>query len=208
MRLPTFTFLSLLGALSLAQDSSDPTEPSCAPYTKSAPFHLRLRSSDSARLNNTILISSHAGPPFRQLVTSAWYADKYGQDYVPNEVSTRFYLNSSASAGTYPCPGDNLVWEWGPGTGIADSSLLFKESRVRSGWMAYLYPGPSGESVGFDAAAGRLVLEEDGSEWSRWWICRTVWATYQYESLVWGVGEGKPEGLEGCEKVEVLREWV
>lgn len=73
--------------------------------------------------------------------------------------------------------------------------------------MAYLYPGPSGESVGFDAE-NKLVLEEDGAEWSRWWVCQTVWASYRYESLVWGVGEGKPEGLEGCEKVEVLREFA
>ncbi|KAK3985466.1 hypothetical protein QBC44DRAFT_156504 [Cladorrhinum sp. PSN332] len=190
--------LSLLSLSTLAQD--------CAPYTKSPLFHLRVLTPTDSRLNNSFLVSSHSGPPFRQLVTSAWYRDTYGQDYVPAENSTRFFFNSSTSADTYPCPGNSIGWEWN--TGIPDSGLNFRTSRVSNAWTAYMFPGPGDVSVGFDEQ-GKLFLKEDGNQgrWYRWFVCNTVWGSYKYESLVWVVG-GKGPDDESCKAVEVVREWV
>ncbi|KAK4169900.1 hypothetical protein QBC43DRAFT_306817 [Cladorrhinum sp. PSN259] len=182
----------------------------CAPYTKSPLFHLRLLAPSDSRLNNSFLVSSHSGPPFRQLVTSAWYADRYGSDYQPAENATRFFFNSSTSANAYPCPGSNLGWEWN--TGIPDSGLNFRTSRVSNSWIAYFYPGVGDVSVGFDDQ-GKLFYEEiqesNGvmGRWYRWFVCRTTWASYKYESLVWVVGDKGPDG-EGCVSVEVFREFV
>ncbi|KAK4221373.1 hypothetical protein QBC38DRAFT_131048 [Podospora fimiseda] len=201
MRLTIPTILTTLSlfSFSLAQN--------CAPYTKSPLFHLKLSSSNDVRLNNSILVSSHSGPPYRQLVPTNWYKDTYGQDFIPAENSTRFFFNSSSTGGSYPCPGNSIGWELGDSSGIADSGLQFRTSRVSNIWVAYLYPGPGDVAVGFDENE-KMYLWENGIKWYRWFVCKTVWGgSYRFESLVWVVG-GKGPDDEGCKAVDVLREWV
>lgn len=42
---------------------------------------------------------------------------------------------------------------------------------------------------------------------NRWYACRTYYAGYQYENLVWGLGAGKPDN-PSCVKVDVKRVFV
>jgi hypothetical protein len=42
---------------------------------------------------------------------------------------------------------------------------------------------------------------------NRWYACRTYYAGYQYDNLVWGLGAGKPDNPT-CIKVDVKRVFV
>ncbi|KAK4185053.1 hypothetical protein QBC35DRAFT_504526 [Podospora australis] len=57
-------------------------------------FRPKLISND-IRLNNSFLVSTHAGPPYRQLVASTWYDEEYPDLLIPaDDESVIFRFNT------------------------------------------------------------------------------------------------------------------
>jgi len=58
-------------------------------------------------------------------------------------------------------------------------------------------------------ADDRVVPIDDSvvKRYYRWFVCNTLYNSYRYQTLVWVLGEAKPENPT-CIKVEVRRKWL
>ncbi|KAK4201898.1 hypothetical protein QBC40DRAFT_48050 [Triangularia verruculosa] len=207
----TSKMLALLAAaFSLVAAQSD-----CVYDVQSAPFHLRL-TGDDARLNGTRLVSVHAGPPFRQLVSEAWLQDTY-PGHNQSDISINFYYNTtSTNDPNSNCLPGKLHWapeqSWPSVFGIV-SSLASNVQPIEVSPMQ-----GDGSGVQFDEE-GKLfqrarsyspvTQEEEGYNLNhyKWFICATVYGNYKYgDALTWVAG-GEPDG-KNCRAVDVTREWA
>ncbi|KAK0666915.1 hypothetical protein QBC41DRAFT_324926 [Cercophora samala] len=203
--------LSLAAAFSLAAAQSD-----CVYDVQSAPFHLRL-TSDDARLNDTLLVSVHAGPPFRQLVSDALLKEN-NPNYNQSDISVNFYYNTTSTndPSTICLPG-KLHWapeqSWPSVFGI-ESSLASNVQPVIVSPMQGDGSGPQFDEEGklYQLARSYSPVNTEEESWSgtnyyKWFICATVFGNYKYADALTWVSGGLPDG-KNCRAVNVTREWA
>ncbi|KAK4175507.1 hypothetical protein QBC36DRAFT_331294 [Triangularia setosa] len=204
-------FVSLATAFSLAAAQSD-----CIYDVQSPPFRLRL-TSDDARLNGTTLVSVHAGPPFRQLISDAWLKEG-NPDYNQSAISVNFYYNNTATndPNAYCLPG-KLHWapeqSWPSVFGII-SSLASNVQPVEVSPMQGDGSGVQFDEEGklFQRARSYSPVKQEEEGWNlnyyKWFICATYYGSgYRYgDALTWVAG-GEPDG-KNCRAVNVTREWA
>ncbi|KAK4650006.1 hypothetical protein QC762_703250 [Podospora pseudocomata] len=212
MQFTSKTLLSLAAALSVAAAQSA----DCVYDVQSAPFHLRL-TSDDARLNDTLLVSVHAGPPYRQLVSEVLLEEKYPGNNL-SDISINFYYNTtSTNDPNLNCLPGKLHWapeqSW--------PSVFGLESSLASNVLPVIVSPTQGEGSGpqfdeegklFQRARSFSPVITDENTWSgtnyyKWFVCATVYGNYNYgDALTW-VSGGLPDGKD-CRAVNVTREWA
>ncbi|KAK4185052.1 hypothetical protein QBC35DRAFT_504524 [Podospora australis] len=200
--------LSVAANLTVLATLACTTAAQCTYDKQSAPFRLKI-SSDNERINGSVLVSSHAGPPFRNLLPDVWYKEEYPGNVISNGSTTFYYNTSSTTEDYYGCTG-KLFWKQ-PGW---DSILAFRESFVNNTFVTFLAPGEAGTGVEFDQDEKlhlKAFTDRSGGmqteSFYNFHICSTVFGSYRYpDSLAWVIS-GEPDGVN-CRAVNVTREWV
>ncbi|OAL52266.1 hypothetical protein IQ07DRAFT_505570 [Pyrenochaeta sp. DS3sAY3a] len=179
----------------------------------SAPFNLVVTSSDGS-INDT-LSACHTGAALESLcLSNSKTVSK------PNPVAPAVFRFNTSSYSQAPEPGFGipgiLTWIL-PSIPPIPSSVFFNYDPTTNIAVPILGPGSDqSQSLAFDAQ-NRLtvhgyvdwsVTPPNGTgnwkQYYRWYACQTYYAAYDYETLAWGLGPGKPK-LPSCVAVSVTK---
>ncbi|KAH6628165.1 hypothetical protein F5144DRAFT_594244 [Chaetomium tenue] len=183
---------------------------------ESKPFNLVL-SSDDAKVDGQTLSACHTGAAIEQLCLSGG-----GSVSSPNPLApATFRFNSSANTvSPGPAPGAPGVLSYQlPATPPIPSALHFFYDPITNFALPLLQPGYSGQTLSFDAEE-RLGVQGyvnyktspptsgQTSTYYRWFACFTYFSGYQYQSLVWALGDGAEPETPDCAAVNVTRVFI
>jgi hypothetical protein len=183
----------------------------------SKPFQLQLTSEDGNI--NSVVQACHVGAALESLCLTD---DKAGN---PTEYDT---FNFNTSSYSQPPPnnedlGNPGILTWFLPTGNAGnipSSVYFNYDPSTNYATPILQPGDGSNTQQFSFDGNDELLVQSyvdntanppkAGEWyglKRWYACKTLFASYTYENLVWGLGAAKPENPT-CVPVTVKRVFV
>lgn len=183
---------------------------------ESKPFNLVL-SSDDAKIDGQTLSACHTGAAIEQLCLSGG-----GSVSSPNPLApATFRFNSSANTvPPGPAPGAPGVLSYQlPATPPIPSALDFFYDPITNFALPLLQPGYAGQTLSFDAEE-RLGVQGyvnyktspptagQTSTYYRWFACSTYFSGYQYQSLVWALGDGTEPETPDCAAVNVTRVFI
>lgn len=203
------TFLALLLAAATSASAQDYNE-------TSAPFHLIVTSEDGC-INDT-LSACHTGAALESLCRSNSNTTSKPQPINPAVFNFNTSIYSQPPAPSFGTPGI-LTWIL-PSTPPIPSSVFFSYDPTTDIALPILGPGSEmAQQLAFDqhnklTVQGYVDWSVDPpngngnwKEYYRWYTCRTYFSGYQYETLAWGLGPGKPE-IPSCVDVNVTRVFV
>ncbi|KAF1964515.1 hypothetical protein BU23DRAFT_561870 [Bimuria novae-zelandiae CBS 107.79] len=185
---------------------------------ESKPFRLVLSSKDKT-VDGQTLSACHVGAAIESLCLSG-VPSTSKPDFIP---AATFRFNTSSTVGTPSAPAGGV-----PGvltyklnaTPPIPSSLQFSYDPTTDFALPLLFPGTgaSTQTLAFDSK-NRLNVQGyvdyttspptagEYKPYYRWYACLTYFSVYEYENLVWALGDGKPE-TPGCAKVDVKRVFI
>ncbi|KAG5986456.1 hypothetical protein E4U43_005502 [Claviceps pusilla] len=174
-------------------------------YIQSKPFNLVVQSTNKT-LHGQIFGACHTGSLMESLCL-----------YPGSSKATTFHLNTTG--GDQPGPGGLagiLTWEL-PSQPPIPSSMTFSVEPSTNVALPLFFPGSyNAQRVGFDQNSElNIVSYLDYTKPSgqfpqvlkHWHVCTTYYASYTYTSLVWVLGNGKPQNPT-CVKVEVKQRFI
>jgi len=179
----------------------------------SKPFQLQLTSEDGKI--NSVVQACHVGAALESLCLTD---DKAGN---PTAFDT---FNFNTSSYSQPPPDNEelgaqgiLTWILPAGNADIPSSVYFNYDPSTNYATPILQPGSGSntQQLSFDDKDELLVQSyidnttnpPTAGKWyglKRWYACKTIFASYTYENLVWGLGATKPENPT-CVPVTVKR---
>ncbi|RKU41738.1 hypothetical protein DL546_000037 [Coniochaeta pulveracea] len=184
-------------------------------YTQSAPFTLRVVSSDPAsNITDSYLYACHAGAAIEGLCV--------GSNSTTPTVSNTYYFNTTTCDGCTPTNLGSLVWNLPVQLPDADhysEALSISLDNLGSNVHFPLFEGGYGSTqLGFtdDKKLFASVYGDDSKnvpgerpesvteELQNWYVCWGTVGGYYYQALAW-VTAGEPHNPT-CEKVEVVRD--
>ncbi|CAO2655924.1 Nn.00g047270.m01.CDS01 [Neocucurbitaria sp. VM-36] len=182
----------------------------------SPPFYLIVTSPDGS-INDT-LSACHTGAALESLCLS-----NSNSTSKPNPINAvKFSFNTTIySEPPAPSLGTPGILTWIlPASPPIPSSVFFSYEPTTDIALPILLPGDDqAQQLAFDkneklTVQGYVdwtVSPPDGTggakEYYRWYACLTYYSGYQYETLAWGLGPGKPEN-PSCVEVSVRRMFV
>lgn len=184
---------------------------------ESNPFQLVLSSKDNY-INGQALSACHTGAAIESLCLSESNSTSKPD---PIAAATFRFNTSSNSVPSNPAGGAPgvLTFELHTEPPIP-SSLVFSYDPTTDYALPLLFPGTGAntQSLAFDSdnllnVQGYLDYQTspptagDAKPYYRWYACLTYYAGYEYENLVWALGEGEPE-TPSCVKVDVRRVFI
>jgi hypothetical protein len=183
----------------------------------SAPFHLVL-SSNNKTIDGQSLAACHTGAAIESLCLTSGGTPSSPRPLTPvafNFNTSAEAVTANASLGTPGILTYNL-----PANPVIPSAVRFSYDPTTNAALPLLEPGDEGaQQLAFDEHEKLNVQgyidysanppkQLDGVKaYYRWYACETYFLGYQYRTLVWGLGRGKPENPT-CVKVGVKRVWV
>lgn len=183
----------------------------------SEPFQLVLLSADDS-INDT-LSTCHTGAAIESLCLS----NSNTPSKPDPQASATFTFNTSAyiPPSSDPSLGQAGILAWTLPTVQNDypSSLTFNYDPTTNTAVPLLQPGDQGSQLLAFNAENELIVTgyvdwaadppAAGNEtaYKRWYACKTYFAGYRYENLVWGLGPEKPQNPT-CVGVSVRRVFV
>ncbi|KAF1845437.1 uncharacterized protein K460DRAFT_366317 [Cucurbitaria berberidis CBS 394.84] len=182
----------------------------------SAPFKLVVTSKDGS-INDT-LSACHTGAALESLCLSR--SNTTSKPNPSNPASFHFNTSVYAQPPSPPLgPSGILTWIL-PSIPPIPSSVFFNYDPTTNIAVPILGPGSESPQILTFDNLGKLAVQ-GYIDWSanppngnggpkayyRWYACQTYYAGYQYETLAWGLGPGKPENPT-CVEVNVTRVFV
>ncbi|KAK4499167.1 hypothetical protein PRZ48_009679 [Zasmidium cellare] len=214
--------ISTAAALSLASGSLAQT------YTQSRPFKLVVQSTDKS-VNNKILEACHEGAGIEGLcVENSEKLTSYNT-YVFNTTSGTVVSDQNLGPTgllIYELQADKTNGEKTPSSQYSPSNLTtlpesepmqFFSDPSTNVALPLFEPTQTGQQVGFDKQ-NKLHVQSSLNDTVdpptstkvrglyRWYVCKTNFEGYVYETLAWVLGNGKPENPT-CKKVDVIRQF-
>lgn len=182
----------------------------------SAPFYLVVASTNGS-INDT-LSACHTGAALESLCLSNSETQSKPNPIQPSVFNFNTSVYSQPPASSLGTPGI-LTWIL-PSIPPIPSSVFFNYEPTTDIAVPILSPGSDTPQILAFDARNKLVVQGyvdwtanppngavDWKEYSRWYACNTYYAAYQYQSLAWGLGPGKPENPT-CVEVDVTRVFV
>ncbi|KAF2798495.1 hypothetical protein K505DRAFT_321855 [Melanomma pulvis-pyrius CBS 109.77] len=185
-------------------------------YNQSNPFHLVLVSKNKT-INGDTLSACHAGAAIESLcLTNSVSVSK------PNPIAVGvFYFNTSDQVvtpnATLGAPGI-LTYVLNANPNIPESVGLYIDLTTNVA-LPLLYPGDTlSTTLAFDKNELLNIQDYvddtvnppvagDFEAYYRWYSCTTYYSGYEYVTLTWVLGKGKPQN-PSCVKVDVKRKFI
>ena len=183
---------------------------------QSAPFNLYL-SSTNETLDNIPLSACHSGAAIESLCIDT-------RNDSASEFDT-FYFNYTTL--TIPSPSGILTWNLVGSGFVENEAMAFIYNPTSNVALPLLYPDPDqAQQIQFNNKTGEMgialtVVDTVSPPYAaepmkngkyqpvyRWYVCRTYFLGYTYETLAWKLGnEATPEN-PSCQSVKVRRVFI